>query len=222
MTAISAPAPAPAPRPTKKAPLWAKLLLVIFVLLLIGGAAFGGIVLGKLLGSTEARDVQVVRSIVREEQVILLTMGLTDNLDERGEGLSVFGWFDLPGTERQKLIRYDFDAKLGIDGKDVSITALGDNRYRVSIPEFKFLGYDNPEFSVASENNGLLSWTTPEIDDLDVLEKELSTKAVASHIDGARPLLEEQARKFYTDILTAVDPDISVDFTFAPATPVSK
>lgn len=222
MTVTSTPTPAPAPRSPKRTPLWARFLLVLFVLLLIGGAAFGGIVVGKLLGSAEARDVQVVRSIVREEQVILLTMGLTDNLDERGEGLSVFGWFDLPGTERQKLIRYDFDAKLGIEGKDVEITALGDNRYRISIPEFKFLGYDNPEFSVASESNGILSWTTPEIDNLEVVERKLSDKAVASHIDGVRPVLEDQARKFYTDILTAVDPDITVDFTFAPATPNTK
>ena len=208
--------------PRMRTPLWAKLLLVFFVLLLIGGAAFGGVVVGKLMGATEARDVQVVRSIVREEQVILLTTGLTENLDERGEGLSVFGWFDLPGTERQKLIRYDFDAKFGIEGKDVKITGLGERNYRVSIPEFKFLGYDNPEFTVASESNGLLSWTTPEIDNLDVVERELSDKAVASHIEGVRPVLEEQARKFYTDILTAVDPNITVDFEFAPSTSTPK
>lgn len=206
----------------RRTPFWAKLLLVFFVLLLIGGAAVGGIVVGKLMGATEARDVQVVRSIVREEQVILLTMGLTENLDERGDGLSVFGWFDLPGTERQKLIRYDFDAKFGIEGKDVKITSLGERNYRVSIPEFKFLGYDNPEFTVASESNGLLSWTTPEIDNLDVVERELSNKAVASHIEGVRPVLEEQARKFYTDILTALDQNITVDFEFAPSTSTPK
>lgn len=204
--------------PRRRTPFWAKLLLVFFVLLLIGAAAFGGGIIGKLMGATEARDVQVVRSIVREEQVILLTMGLTENLDERGEALSVFGLFDLPGTERQKLIRYDFDAKLGIEGKDVTITSLGGNSYRVSIPEFKFLGYDNPVFTVAGENNGILSWTTPEIKDLDLVERELSDKAVAAHIEGARPVLEEQARKFYADILTAVDPNITVDFEFASST----
>ncbi|MFE5672593.1 hypothetical protein ACFQ58_13420 [Agromyces sp. NPDC056523] len=205
----------PAPNPIKKTPLWAKVLLVFFVLLLVAGAAFAGLSMGTFLGSSETRDTQVIRSITRQEQVVLVTAGVTDVMEERNDPLDVFGLFELPGSERTMLIRYEYDAKFGIEGKDVNITRTGDNAYRISIPAFTFLGYENPDLSVANEENGLLSWTTPEIDQSEVFEKVLSDEAVATHIDGFRPVLEAQARTFYSSIITSIDPDITVEFEFA-------
>ena len=205
----------------RKTPIWAKVLLVVFVLLLIGGAAFGGLIAGRILGESEERDVQVIRSITREEQVILVTAGVGDIKEESGDGLTVAipGLdalaFELPGTERTILVRYDFDAKLGIEGKDVKIEHAEGNSYRISIPKFIYLGNDDPKLSVASEKNGILSWTTPEIDKLALAEAVLSDEAVAETLEGSRPVLEEQARIFYTNIITAIDPEITLDFVYA-------
>ncbi|MBD3757971.1 MAG: hypothetical protein IE924_07810 [Microbacterium sp.] len=213
--------------PRRKTPVWAKILLVLLVLLLIGTAAFGGLVVGKALGATEERDVQVIRSITREEQVVLLTAGVADLKQESADGLSITipgldlipglgTWeFDVPGSERQMLIRYDFDAKIGIEGKDVKIERQVDGSYHLAIPEFIYIGSNDPEISVASESNGVLSWITPEIDKFEVAKEVLSEESVAKTIEGARPVLEEQARIFYTNILTAIDPDIDLEFTFA-------
>ena len=195
--------------------MWAKILLVGFVLLLIAAAAVAGLTAGRFLGATESRDTQVIRSITREEQVVLLTAGITDVMQERGDGLDVFGLFTLPGSERAMLLRYEFDAKFGIEGGEVSITKTGDDAYVISIPRFVFLGYENPDVSVANEENGILSWTTPEIDKAEVVETVLSAAAVDSHIDGFRPVLEEQARAFYGGIITAIDPAITLEFEFA-------
>lgn len=180
MTATATPprTTTPAPQPVKKSPWWAKVLLVLFVLLLVAVAAFAGLAAGKLLGATETRDTQVIRSISREEQVILLTAGITDVMEERGDGLNVFGLFELPGSERALLLRYEFDAKFGIEGEGVKISKTGDNAYLLSIPAFTFLGYENPDVSVAKEENGLLSWTTPEIDKVEVIETVLTDEAV--------------------------------------------
>lgn len=202
-----------APRP--RTPLWAKILLALVVLGLIVGAALGGVAVGTYLGARETRDVQIVKSIVREEQVVLVTTGLADVIDARRTGLELLPGLTLPGSERQTLIRYDFDAKFGIEGRDVTIEPTGTDAYLLSIPEFVFLGYENPVFTVVSENNGILSWTTPEIDNLDVVERKLTDEAVANEIDGIRPLLEEQARTFYTDIITAIDPGVTLAFEFA-------
>lgn len=202
-----------APRP--RTPLWAKILLALVVLALIVGAALGGVAVGTYLGARETRDVQIVKSIVREEQVVLVTTGLADVIDARRTGLELLPGLTLPGSERQTLIRYDFDAKFGIEGRDVTIEPTGTDAYLLSIPEFVFLGYENPVFTVVSENNGILSWTTPEIDNLDVVERKLTDEAVANEIDGIRPLLEEQARTFYTDIITAIDPGVTLTFEFA-------
>lgn len=205
----------------RKTPVWAKVLLVVFVLLLIGAAAFGGLVLGKVLGASEERDVQVIRSITREEQVILVTAGVGDIKEESGDGLTIgipgleaFA-FEVPGSDRTILVRYDFDAKLGIEGKDVKIDHLGENAYRISIPKFIYLGNENPEISVASEKNGILSWTTPEIDKLALAEAVLDEEMVVETIEGSRPVLEEQARVFYTNIITAIDPSITLEFVYA-------
>ncbi|WP_454111755.1 hypothetical protein [Microbacterium aurum] len=204
--------------PRRRTPVWAKILLVLFVLLLVGAAAFGGLSVGKALGATESRDTQVIRSIRGEEQVVLLTAGMTDVKQERGDGLKLaigdIQLFTLPGTERSILVRYEYDAKFGIEGKDVEIVQTGDNSYRITIPEFIYLGYTDPDLSVADEENGILSWTTPEIDTSEIFEELLSSQVVSEHIDGFRSVLEEQAKTFYTKIVTAIDPAITAEFQF--------
>ncbi|WP_448655891.1 hypothetical protein [Microbacterium lacticum] len=205
--------------PRRRTPGWAKILLILFVLLLVGAAAFGGLSVGKALGATESRDTQVIRSIRGEQQVVLLSAGMTDVKEDRGDGLKLaigdIQLLTLPGTERSILVRYEYDAKFGIEGKDVEIVQTGDNSYRITIPEFIYLGYSDPDLSVADEENGILSWTTPEIDTSEIFEELLSSQVVSEHIDGFRSVLEEQAKTFYTKIVTAIDPDIVLEFTFA-------
>ncbi|WP_341580121.1 hypothetical protein [Microbacterium schleiferi] len=212
---------APAPKPIKKTPIWAKILLVGVVIALIGVAAYFGVAWGRVLGATESRDVSVIRSITREEQVVLVTTGVGDTLEEREDGfeISIPGLeafaFNLPGSDRTLLVRYDFDAKLGIEGKDVTIERLEDNAYLISIPQFLYLGYANPDISVVSERNGVLSWTTPEIDKFAVIEAVLDDEMVTETVEGARPVLEEQAEEFYSGIIHAIDPTITLEFEFA-------
>lgn len=209
---------APATKPVKKTPLWAKLLLVIVILAVIAGAALVSFNVGKFFGATESRDTQVIRSIRGEEKVILVTAGLSEVKEERADGLklAVGDWdlFTLPGSERSVLARYEFDAKFGIEGKDVEITKTGDNAYRITIPEFISLGYADPVLSIANREDGFLSWTTPEIATDDVFEELLSSAAVDEHVDGFRPLLEEQAETFYSKIIEAIDPAIELTFEF--------
>jgi hypothetical protein len=208
----------PATKPVKKAPLWAKLLLIIVIVAVIAAAALVSFNLGKFFGATESRDTQVVRSLKGEEQVILVTAGMTDVQEEREDGFNIgigdWDFFTLPGSERSVLVRYEYEAKFGIEGKDVEIARTGDDAYRVTIPEFIYLGYANPDLSIANKKNGLLSWTTPEIDTDDIFEKLLTEPAVDEHIDGFRPLLEEQAKTFYSKIVAAIDPAIELTFVF--------
>ena len=219
MTATATPPEATAPKPAKRTPIWAKILLAVVILAVIAGAALVSFNVGKIFGATASRDTQVIRSIKGEEQVILVTAGMTDVQEEREDGLdfAIGDWdlFTLPGSERSVLVRYEYDAKFGIEGKDVEISQTGDNAYLITIPKFIYLGYANPDLSVADEKNGLLSWATPEIDTTEVFEELLSEQAVERHIDGFRPLLEEQAKLFYSKIVTAIDPDIVLEFTFA-------
>ncbi|GAA1659459.1 hypothetical protein [Microbacterium flavum] len=200
------------PRPTT--PGWAKLLLVLFVLLLIGAAAFGGIVLGKMLGANEERSVQVVRSVHGEEQVILVTAGV-GGIETESDNQSFFGLFDVPFSDRQVFIQYDLDAKFGIEGKDIKIVPTSDKTYTITIPPFIYLGYSDPKFSVATESNGILSWTTPQIDKVAAVEDLLTDELIASHIEDYRSLLEVQAQTFYTRIVKGIEPEATLKFEYA-------
>lgn len=207
-------------RPARGTPLWAKILLVLVILAVIAAAAVGGITVGKFFGAQESRDTQVIRSIKGEEQVILLTAGMTDVKEEKADGLRLaigdLQLFTLPGTERSLLVRYEYDAKFGIEGQDVDIQSTGSNSYLVTIPKFIYLGYANPDLSVAGEKNGALSWTTPEIDKSAVFEQILTDQVMKEHIDGFRPVLQEQSETFYTRIVNAIDPSIQLQFEFTP------
>jgi len=206
------------PRPDSRTPLWAKNLLVLVTLVAIAAAAVGGIAVGKYFGAQESRVAQVIRSIEGEEQVILLTAGMTDVKEEKANGLKLaigdFQLSTLPSTERSLLVRYEYDAKFGIEGRDVDIQSTGNDSYLVTIPKFIYLGYANPDLSVAGEKNGALSWTTPEIDKSAVFEQVLTDQVMNEHIGGFRPVLQGQAKTSYTRIVNAIDPTIQLQFEF--------
>ncbi|MBO0981970.1 hypothetical protein [Microbacterium sp. SD291] len=194
-----------------RTPLWAVLLLIIGF---GAAAAVGGVFVGKLLGAGEERTAQVLRVAQGEEQVILVTAPISEEKIEK-EDPKFLNLIDIPGNERMTLVRVEYNAKFGIEGKEVDIRATGENAYRITIPEFIGLGMSDPTMSLASEDNGVLSWTTPSIDKSKLMEEILATGASEAHIDGFRPLLEEQAELFYTRIIESINPEATIEFSFS-------
>ncbi len=160
-------------------------------------------------------DTQVIRSMQRTKEVSLLRLGVTGIISKENKGH--FFNMEIPGTERARFIQYTFDAKLGFEGKDVTIKETGENTFDVAIPEFKFIGYDDPEYRVIVEQNGALSFGTKQIDSLDMVNNILTEKAKKEYVDSNRDILEEQAKSFYTSIVHSVDPDTTLNFSFAKA-----
>lgn len=78
MTATATPPVVQSPKPRAKAPGWAKFLLVLFVVLLTAAAAVGGLWLGKSFGASEQREIQVIKSVELQEQVVLLRSAIAD------------------------------------------------------------------------------------------------------------------------------------------------
>ena len=160
-------------------------------------------------------DTQVIRSMQRTKEVSLLRLGVTGIISK--ENKSHFFNMEIPGTERARFIQYTFDAKLGFEGKDVVIKKTDGNTFDVTIPEFKFIGYDHPEYRVIVEQNGMLSFGTQQIDSLDMVNNILTDKAKKEYVDSNRDILEEQAKSFYTSIVQSVSPDTKLNFTFQQA-----
>lgn len=188
-------------------------------LVLIGIGVGVTIVLGMLVpgvpwSSKSSSDSSlVITAIERTEQVALLSVGV-QGITERRESRELFG-FEVPGSDRASFIQYSFDLKMGIDGSQVTIEETGDNSFTLTIPEFTVIGSDRPHFETIVEDNGVLSWVSADIDELDVANEILNDDKLEEYVDKYDDLLRDQTEQFYGAIITSIDPDFDVDFVFS-------
>lgn len=196
-----------------------KVGLVVGVVLVVCLCTFGVAVsqgwLSPLGVSIERKDSQVVTAVERTQEVSLLSLavqGLTsDKRDREILGQSV------PGSGETVYIEYSFDAKLGLDGAEVDIRRSGQNGYVVAVPDFQVIGYDQPTFEVAVEDNGVLSWVTPDVDQLDMVNNVFDEDARDQYLADQDGALREQTKVFYDSLITGIDPDATVAYEFAGA-----
>ncbi len=161
---------------------------------------------------SKTRTTEVINAVTREQQVVLLSLGI-QGISQRTDSSTFFD-VKIPGSSRASFLMYSFDAKLGIDGEDVQIEQTGDDRFQVTIPEFIFIGHSNEEFKLVAENNGALSWVTPQIDPVELINGVFSDDTEAQYVASNEELLRSQAQTFYTSLITAIDPGLSVEFEF--------
>lgn len=194
-----------------------KKLLIAIAGVLVGALAVGGVMLSGVLVpepgvDVESRNSQIVQAVEREQEVVLLSLGIQGIAEERITS-TLFGRA-VPGTARTLFLQYNFRAKLGIEGSDVIIEPKGEDTILVSIPAFIVIGHDEVTFRTALEDNGVISWVTPDIDTADVITEILNDDALLEHVDDNEDILKDQARAFYTGIIKAVDPELKVVVEF--------
>jgi len=163
--------------------------------------------------ASETRDTQIINSVTRKEQVVLLSLGIQGISEKNQRGSFPFG-IDVPGSERASFVQYGFNAKLGIEGKDVKFVQTGKTDLLVSIPKFIFIGHDKESFKLVAEVNGVLSWVAPKIDTIEMINNILNNDAQKKYIDSNEEILRDQAKVFYTSIITSIDPTIAIRFEF--------
>ncbi len=190
-----------------------KAIPLLIGVVVLGGLAFVGLSVYSPFGTkTESRNSLVVRSISREEQVVLVSMGI-QGISKREESSEIGGW-SVPGTSRATFLQYEYDAKLGIDGKDVTIEKSGPDSYVITIPEFLFIGHDDPHYESIVEDNGVLSAVTGDVDEAEMITEILSDEVKAELLADQHDLLRDQAAAFYSGIIRGVDPTIELEFEY--------
>lgn len=187
-------------------------LLIVVLLASVVAVAVFAYESGKIRQTPEAADERVVQSISREEQVVLLSLGI-QGIREDSNHLRVRN-ITVPGTARVQFIQYDYRAQLGIEGKDVQASKTGDHTYKVVVPRFQFLGHSDAHFKVVVENNGTFSFLTDDIDTAAAITEILDDDTKRQHIADNRDILQEQAKAHYLGIIEAVDPRAEVEFSF--------
>lgn len=167
---------------------------------------------GNVRQTPEAADERVVQSVAREEQIVLLSLGI-QGIREDSNHLRVRN-YELPGTARVQFIQYDYRAKLGINGKDVVVEPVGDGEYKVTIPRFEFLGHSDAHFKTVVEDNGALSFLTDDVDTAAAITEILNDDTKRKHIADNTDILREQAQAHYRSIIQAAEPGAKVEFSF--------
>jgi hypothetical protein len=155
----------------------------------------------------------VVQAVTRVQEVALLSLhieGVTRH-ESNGEILGVA----IPASEKTTLIQYKFDAKLGVDGSQVKIEPTGPKSFRVTIPQFIGIGFDEPKFEDALESSNPLGMLAAPAVQTRMMNNVLSDENKQKYVTQNAAALKEQAKVFYTGIIASVDPEINVDFEFA-------
>ena len=162
---------------------------------------------------SSTQDSQVIQAIERTQEVSLMSLGIQGIL-QKEQNSTVFGQ-SIPGTGERVLIVYKFTAKLGVDGEQVQVEETGENAYTVTVPDFMFIGTQEPTFEVPVEDGGILRFVTPDIDQLELVNEILSDDGKQEYIDSNVDLLQDQTRVFYDSLITSVVPDAEVTYEFA-------
>lgn len=189
----------------------------IVLIVLVAGITTGFLARGQLSGPvssvTEESNTQVIQAVKKQREVTLLKLGIQGIVDQTITS-TLFG-YKVPGTSKVLYLQYNYNAALGIDGKDVEIVKQGGHSYRLKIPSFKLLGHSDIRFQKAVEKNGLISWATPEVDVTKLVTEVLSEPAKDKLIADNKEILQEQARDFYLGIIQSADPQASVKLDFS-------
>lgn len=129
--------------------LWYVLLIIVLTVAGTGAAFVSGglnaLALGSLFTSnSNERDSQVVQAVTRVQEVALLRLHIEGVARQESNG-EILG-MAVPASEKMTLLQYKFDAKLGIEGSQVKIEPNGAESFRVTIPKFIGIGFDDPFF----------------------------------------------------------------------------
>jgi hypothetical protein len=178
------------------------------------GLVFSGMISVPQVYTVESHTVesQLVEAVKQSGEVALVNLSIQDIMDHTESG-AFFG-MKWGGFDKRTVLRSNFDAKLGIDGCAVQIAKV-DEVWEVTIPEFIFIGYDKPEFQTILEQNGALSFGTPDIDTAELITKILGPDNQAQYLEKYESQLQASAEQFYLQLFTSIVPGEPIHFTFA-------
>lgn len=194
-------------------------LIILLAVGLFGAGVVAAVGVSRVLPNlpyfgtdSSSRNTQIVHAVTRTEQVSLMSLGI-QGISSKNQK-STFQGIDIPGSERASFIQYSFSAKLGIEGKSVKIAQVAASEYLVSVPKFVFIGHSDVDFRLVIESSGVVSWVTPKIDTVEMVNAILNDGSKDQYIIANSEILKDQAKSFYGGIVSSIDPSISLKFEF--------
>jgi len=161
---------------------------------------------------SETNETKVITFLEKNQEIALVTLGISEIMDEK-HTQSVLG-FDVPWSEKQTFIKASFSAKLGINGRNVVIREIEENKFEITVPKFVFIGYDDPLFEHVVDNNGVLSFVTDNVDQAEMITKLLNPENQEVYVDKYTDLLKESTESFYKNLIPSFAKDVELTFIY--------
>jgi hypothetical protein len=202
----------------KPVPLWSH-FATFGIVVLVGGALVAGVAAGLLtppwlasaLGpQTPIRNEQVVTSIQKEEQSVLLTLGVQGISEAKGIPPAILK--DFPLLQKARLMQYSMKAKLGVDA--VTIDATDDHRFVVTVPGFIWIGQDNLKIDRVFGDDGVLSAFTEQDSETEQYNAIVADDLKQKYLEGNDDALRDQAEFYFTKLAKSIDRDAELTFVF--------
>jgi hypothetical protein len=202
----------------KPVPLWSHLATFGVVVLVIG-ALIAGVAAGLLtppwlasaLGpQTPIKNEQVVTSIEKEEQSVLLTLG-TQGISE-AKGIPPAILRDFPLLQKARLMQYSMRVKLGVDA--VSIDAVEDHKFRVTVPKFVWIGQEDLKIERVFSDDGALSAFTEQDSEAEQFNAIIDDELKRTYLEANDQALRDQAEAYFTKLARSIDPAAELEFVF--------
>lgn len=181
------------------------LVATVFITLKVSGSSI-------FETETKTNETQTITYLKKNKEIALVTLGITDIIDETNSQ-KIFGQ-EIPWSDKQTFIKATFEAKLGIDGKDVIIEKVNNNEYKITIPKFIFIGYDQPKIEHVVDNNGVLSFVTEDVNQAQMVNKMFSEENKEKYVNQYTDLLKESTEEFYNNLLPEFDKDVKLTFVY--------
>ena len=203
----------------KPVPLWSHFAVLGTIALVLGalivGVAAGILTPGWLVSAVGSHSVvkneQVVTSIEKEEQTVLLALGVQGISEAKGIPPAILA--DIPLLQKARYMQYSMTAKLGLDSVDIRATA--DHEFLVRVPAFIWIGADEMRIERVIDSDGVLSAITTQSRQTEqfnaIIDEELKNKHLAANQAGLR----DQTEYYFTKLARSIDPDAVLIFEFA-------
>lgn len=201
-----------------KAKIYVWIVIVILTTLFVVAKTFN--LIGYIQGQNASDErSQIYTQITRIEKVnesVFLDVGIqkveTIEKDKKIPGTNI----SIPLSVKKAIIILNYTAKFGIK-EGVKVRKIAEHEYELTIPKYEVIGVkvpDNPKdrYKLYDMSGQLLSGATENIDTGEHVAKSLSNKEQEEYLKQYKNLITESAEKYYTSIVTSIDPEAKLTF----------
>lgn len=122
----------------------------------------------------------------------------------------------IPLSIKRGVMILNYDAKFGIK-EGIKVRKITEHEYELTIPKYKVLGIElsknsKEQYKIYAPSGELLSGATENIGTGEDVVKALSNKEQEEYLKQYKNLITESAEKYYTSIVTSIDPEAKLTF----------